>query len=358
MAEGARIVIHAGMHKTGSTAIQAVFGARGVPGVDHPGGSRANQSDTVLLLFAEGQLLEKFHAARLPHLSRRTLMRRRAREEARLAARLERSGAPVFLFSAEDIAAPDFDTAATARMAEFLGRSGRRIEVQAYVRAPVSFMQSAFQQRVKQEKPGAATLDAGTLWPRYRDRFEKFDTVLGRDRVHLHAFDPAAFPGGDVAADFAARLGVALPGVPPVRANDGLSREAMAVAWCRLAGRLGPDFPDAARGARFRATPARALAGFGQGRFAFAEAFLAPAIAAQHADLDWIEGRLGRALPDRAPPADGIADAAGMAAIAESCRGALAAYLDTLPPPPSRPHRALARLARGMRRGLGLRGRA
>ena len=98
-----------------------------------------------------------------------------------------------------------------------------------------------------------------------------------------------AFPGGDVVADFAAKLGVALPGARPVRANDGLSREAMAVAWCRLAGCLGPDYPDRARAARFRATPARALSGFGQGRFAFAEAVLAPAVAAQRADLDWME---------------------------------------------------------------------
>ena len=265
MAELGRIVIHAGMHKTGSTAIQAVFGTRGVAGVDHPGGPRANLSDEVLLLFAEGRLLDTVHAARLPHLSRRALMRRRARAEARLAARLARCRAAVFLVSAEDIAAPDFDTAATARMVDFLGRSGRAIELQAYVRAPVSFMQSAFQQRVKQDKPGAAELDARTLWPCYRDRFEKFDTVLGRDRVHLHAFDPAAFPGGDVVADFAARLGVALPEAPPLRANDGLSREAMAVAWCRLAGRLGPDYPDAARARGSAPRPRGRWPGSGRG---------------------------------------------------------------------------------------------
>lgn len=358
MAERGRLVIHAGMHKTGSTAIQEVFGGRGVAGVDHPAGPRSNLSDTVLLLFAEGPLLEKFHAARLPHLSRRALMRRRARETARLTARLARAQAPIFLFSAEDIAAPDFDGATTARMAEFLTRSGREIEVRAYVRAPVSFMQSAFQQRVKQDKPGAANLDARTLWPCYRDRFEKFDTVFGRDRVHLHAFDPAAFPGRDVVSDFAARLGVALPGAPDLRANDGLSREAMAVAWCRLAGRLGPDYPDSTRAARFRATPARALAGFGQGRFAFSKAFLGPALEAHRADLDWMETRLGRALPDRSPPVEGLATAADFEVIAENVRAALAAHLDTLPPPPSGMRRAMARVGRRMRQGLGLRGPA
>jgi len=358
MAERGQLVVHAGMHKTGSTAIQEVFGARAVAGVDHPGGPRSNLSDTVLLLFAEGPLLEKFHAARVPHLSRRALMRQRAREETRLTARLARARAPIFLFSAEDIAAPDFDVAATARMADFLDRSGRRIDVRAYVRAPISFMQSAFQQRVKQDKPGAADLDARTLWPCYRARFEKLDTVFGRDRVHLRAFDPSGFPGGDVVADFAAWLGVTLPEAAPLRANDGLSREAMAVAWCRLADRLGADYPDAARAAHFRATPARALTGFGQGRFAFSEEFLGPALEAHRADLNWMETRLGRALPDRAPPAEGLAGVADFEAISEEVRAALAAHLDTLPPPPSGMRRALARVRRQVRQGLGLRGRA
>jgi len=355
MAERLRTIIHAGMHKTGSTAIQEVFGARGVAGVGHPGGPRTNLSDMVLLLFAEGALLEKFHTARLPHLSQRALMRKRARNEAKLASELSACRAPVFLFSAEDIAAPDFDTAATRRMADFFRGFDRTIEVQAYVRAPVSFMQSAFQQRVKQGKREAAKLDASTLWPCYRDRFEKFDTVFGRENVHLHPFDPKHFRDGDVVADFADRLGVALPEAPPTRANDGLSGEAMAIAWCRLAGRLPADYPDAATASRFRATPARALSGFGKRKFAFAETFLAPTIAAQDDDLAWIEERLGQPLPDRPPHADAIGTGADMEAIAEENRAALAAYLATLPPLPSRPRRAMKRITRRLRWGLGLR---
>ena len=216
MAERPRIILHAGMHKTGSTAIQEMFGTHGVAGVAVPGvavsgGPRANLSDIVLLLFAEGPLLDKIHAARWPHLSRRAPLRARARSRDQLAAQiaawLADGTAPRFLVSAEDISAPDFDHAAVARMAAFFDRFGAETHVHAYARAPASFMQSAFQQRVKQEKPGAVDLDAAGLWPRYRARFEPLDDVFGPDRVHLRAFDPDAFTGGDVVADFAGWLG-------------------------------------------------------------------------------------------------------------------------------------------------------
>lgn len=384
MAERPRIILHAGMHKTGSTAIQELFGTHGVPGasvaavgmagVDPPGGPRANLSDVVLLLFAEGALLDKTHAARWPHLSRRALLRARDRTRDRLGARIESwletgtGTAPLFLVSAEDISAPDFDHAAVARMAEFFGRFGAETHVHAYARAPASFMQSAFQQRVKQEKPGAVDLDAANLWPRYRARFEPLDDVFGPDRVHLRAFDPDAFEGGDVVADFAGWLGLGPVTAPRGRANDGLSCEAVCVIFCRLAGLLARDYPAPDLAARFRATPARALAGFGTQRFAFSPAFLAPALTAQRADLDWIEARLGRALPDRRMATSGAApgSAAEMRAIAETCRDELCRFLRQAPPPPTGPRQALTRLGRrlhtglrkGVRRGLGRRDEA
>ena len=375
MAERPRIILHAGMHKTGSTAIQEMFGTHGVAGVAVPGvavsgGPRANLSDIVLLLFAEGPLLDKIHAARWPHLSRRALLRARARSRDQLAAQLEAwladGTAPRFLISAEDISAPDFDRAAVARMAAFFGQFGGQFgaetHVHAYVRAPASFMQSAFQQRVKQEKPGAVDLDAANLWPRYRARFEPLDDVFGPDRVHLRAFDPDAFTGGDVVADFAGWLGVDPVTRPPARANDGLSCEAVCVVFCRLAGLLPEDYPAPDLAARFRATPARALAGFGTRRFAFSQPFLDPARAAQRADLDWIEARLGRGLPDRQAPVAAPGNAADMRMVSETCRDDLCRFLAQAPSPPTGTRQALTRLGRrlrtGLRRGLGRPGEA
>lgn len=79
---------------------------------------------------------------------------------------------------------------------------------------------------MKQEKLGVTDLDADTLRPRCRARFEKLDHVFGRDRVHQRPFDPRNVPSDDIVLDFAEAVGVTLPADARVRANDGLSLEA------------------------------------------------------------------------------------------------------------------------------------
>lgn len=328
-----RIVLHAGMHKTGSTAIQAAFCRTPPDGVETPGGPRLNLSDDVQLLFQTGPALEKFRAARYAHLDAAALARWRADVLERWRAALRRCRAPVFLISAEDLSAPDFGMDALARLVAFLHETcpGAGIEALAYIRPPVPFMQSAFQQRVKEDKPAAREIDLRSLWPGYRARLEKFDTVLGTDAVLLRPFDPSAFPEGDVVADMAQVLGVRTAGGQ--RANDGLSLEAMAVAQARLARALPDDYPSPETAARFRALPARALQGFGARRFGFAADLIIPVLAAQADDLRWMETRLGRPFDPASPPPDAIHDAADLRAIALDSRDALAAYVAACPAP-------------------------
>ena len=63
-------------------------------------------------------------------------------------------------------------------LAQPIGRPN--ITVIAYVRPPVSFMASAFQQAVRVE---GRTDRRSRFWPGYRERFEKLDTVFGRENV-------------------------------------------------------------------------------------------------------------------------------------------------------------------------------
>ncbi|SUZ31964.1 hypothetical protein ROE7235_01715 [Roseibaca ekhonensis] len=322
-----RIVLHAGMHKTGSTAIQQAFCSDPPKGLSLPGGPRLNQSDDVQLLFQTGAALDKFHAARYRHLDSAALGRWRDDLAARWRSALARARTPVFLISAEDLSAPDFGQDALVRLVDFLRatRPEAQIEAIAYVRAPRGFMQSAFQQRVKEEKPAARDLDPASLWPNYRARLEKFDAVLGADAVTLRIFAPTHFPNGDVVADLGSFLEVST--ASGNQANDGLSLEAMAVAQARLAGRLPVDFPNRALAERFRALPARSLAGLGTRRFAFSDSLVAPVLTANSHDLDWIESRLGQRLTERAAPPDAIGSADELLTLAIDSRDALAAYV-------------------------------
>lgn len=164
----------------------------------------------------------------------------------------------------------------------------------AYVRDPVSFASSVFQQVVRQSLPDP---DLGKLLPGYRGRFGPWMQALGRPNVTLVAFDPSGFAGGDLMVDFARRVGLSEQHAraEAIRRNDSLSAEATALLYA-LQRRIGQRrlAGDLLAGARRTAVLMR---GFGHRKFAFSPAALAPGLERQAADIAWVEQRIGHALP-------------------------------------------------------------
>jgi hypothetical protein len=278
---------------------------------------KANQSDLARLLFEEGERLEQFRASRMAGTTRSALAQARAVARDRLSRDLERCRAPVFVFSAEDMTAPDFPHEALARAAAFFRRFSDRVEAIAYVRSPVAFMTSAYIQRLRDRKPEALDFAPGTLWPEYRCRFEKVDAVFGRAATILRAFDPKSLSGGDVVRDF---LGLLVPEqadrIRVARSNDALSLPALALLYARVAveeGRTEDFSPVEAR--TLRALEARRLRALPGPRLVIDPSILVPVRNARADDLAWIERRLGRALPD-ATPGPGLTDAREMLTLA------------------------------------------
>lgn len=299
-----RIVIHMGMHKTGSSAIQACFHATPVAGARYLRAASSNHSSLFVLLFDDPARVPRYHGfsvlgpdfvARLPENRRRGL----AALEAQLAEMAASGG--TLVISGEDISSPEFVQARQA-MHDLLRRWSDDILVVAYVRSPLSYAVSAFQEQLK--GPHRVDLDLSRAWPQYRTRFEQMEALVGPDRLRLRRFAPDALVGGDVVADFCHAIGVAPPSVPPARVNETLGLEATALLY--LQRRLGRGFVGGFPGAheanaRFVALLDRP----GGRRFTFAADRWAPVLAANRADLDWIEARLGGPLAD-APPAGAV----------------------------------------------------
>ena len=86
------------------------------------------------------------------------------------------------------------------------------MRVIGYVRPPVAFKTSLFQQRVKH---GLGAFNIDGIRPKYRKRFRKFDTVFGTGNVTLRKFDPATFPDRCVVRDFCQQLGIPAPSPAP-----------------------------------------------------------------------------------------------------------------------------------------------
>ena len=316
---GPRILLHLGTHKTGSTSIQQTLWRARSANVGLPRGGKANQSDLARLLFEEGDRLEQFRITRMAGTDRAALAKAREAARDRLARDLARCRRSVFVFSAEDMTAPDFPEEALHRAADFFRGFSDRVEAVAYVRAPLAFMTSAYLQRLRELKPTALDFAPETLWPGYRDRFEKLDTVFGTGATTLRAFDRATLEGGDVVRDFLGLIDAGLAGrIRVLRSNESLALPALALLYARLAVETGAktDFTgDEARSlCGLKARRLRPLAG---PPLVIDAGVLDPVREAHADDLAWMERRLGRTLPD-APIGEGLTEARAMLPLARA----------------------------------------
>lgn len=223
-----RIVIHAGMHKTGSSSIQDYMGAQTDEEIVYARWASSNHCGLFVLLFQDPELIVNYHGFKARGAAfLATLPELRAKWRQSIIEDLERSRDKTFVFSAEDISWPQFQLA-RKNMHDFFRSWSDDITVVGYVRDPLSFAVSAFQQRLK---GGMTTFAPHTHWPEYEGRFAQMDELFGRDKVILRPYDRSQLHGGDVVADFAAILGTEFVPDRNAEANTSLSAEATALLF-------------------------------------------------------------------------------------------------------------------------------
>jgi hypothetical protein len=111
-----------------------------------------------------------------------------------------------------------FETADFERLRDAIAPHTRAIRVLAYLRDPLGFASSMFQQMVKN---GQKTFSVPDL--KYRPRLEPALRVFGLDAVDVVMFDKDTLPGGDVITDFCARIGIDRSRLTNKIANERLS---------------------------------------------------------------------------------------------------------------------------------------
>jgi hypothetical protein len=297
------VILHVGMHKTGSTSVQqSLVGHQdeacmvlpnpiGVPNhstflfslVQSAGRARRGRTRVRSRAGAGvGTDVPPNHAVKMidPTDAERALERAVRALGAR---RLVISGEGAMLLSPDELAV----------LRDRLCAHGLEPRLYAYVRAPVAYATSLFQQHMKNAT--APRFDLAARFCDYRDRFEKFDDVFGRERVELRKFDPATFTEHCVVRDFCRWTGVSFRG-PVVRANESLNVEVVRLAYVyhRMADAGVVPAADTPTMRRI----VRNLAPIEGGRLRFAPALLRPLVQARQDDITWIEQRLGASLAE------------------------------------------------------------
>ncbi|WP_139792816.1 hypothetical protein [Pseudophaeobacter leonis] len=219
-----RLVIHAGMHKTGSTSLQHALGMRDIPDVHYVRLGKDNHSTALIELYLQNPR-QHFAIHRLG-LTDSELQDRKKKLEQRLIRQLNNRPEETFVISGEWLShAPK---PALDALRDAMGPHFTQTDIFCYVRAPGSLLPSIMQQRIK---TGGANFELH--WPGYRSQMEQLDRAFGRENVHFRLYDAKAFRDGDIVSDFADWTGIPLRAQPQqTRRNTSLSAAALALIGC------------------------------------------------------------------------------------------------------------------------------
>jgi hypothetical protein len=286
-----KIIVHAGMHKTGSSSIQDTFSKADITPVEYLPDTPANHSGLMMLLFMEK--VENFHSFRARGKTRPQLLEERKVAQEQLTQYFADTRAETVMISGESISGMNLRE--TERLAEFLYAQTKNVQVIAYVRPPCSFITSSFQQKLK--SGDRKKFQPSELWPDYRRRFAKFFRVFGKDNVTLRPFIRGEMKDGNVVLDIAEFLGVRIAEEDVVVSNESLSLEATSLLYAQR--NLGKGMLTGFdRVHRINKDFIQLLSGIGTRKMAFSRSLLEEIVQDQAADMEWIEARLGRKFLD------------------------------------------------------------
>ena len=199
-------------------------------------------------------------------------------------------------FSSESL--PIVDKTELGELRGFFAAAGYQPKAVGYIRPPKSLIDSDFQQRVK---TGTKNLEVRALFPKYRQLFEKFDPIFGRENVSYWVFDPKTFVHGDVVRDFASHIGIDVDAKDVWRENDALSLPALSLLFAYR--KYGAPY----EGGRTNTRLIKKLQSLPGGKVRLHSSLLAPVFDEFGRELAWMEGRLGVSLTEKLDADDAIA---------------------------------------------------
>lgn len=279
-----RCIIHFGLHKTGTTAIQeALFAGYAGPDVGYIHCGTPFIGRTIVTAFCQPpwRVLRDLRAVD-------EMACLRAKEDLRAA--IQGSNAQLLLLSAEDLS--HLQAGELADCLGFLCGLDLELEAVGYIRDYQSWCESMFQQAVKHGDWPVKLFPFGANT--CRSAIEQFDLLLGREKVTLWKYDRRRFPQGCIVRDFFLRTGLGEFSGNSGNCNQGISLEAAKFLRAFHLGTNRPLCDTAGMIRNYRL--AIHLSGLSGTQVRFHPSLINERMKDDAADLKWIERRLGEPI--------------------------------------------------------------
>ncbi len=285
-------IVHIGMHKTGSSSIQeTLFNNLTDPGFEYADLGLANQSTLIYTLFSDEP--ENYHKYRKLGLKKTEVNQIIQDNHERLVTSLQKQSSSTIIFSAEELTLLNTESE-LPRFKNFLSECFDTIQIIGYVRAPHTFMESVFQEKVK--SGSFDNLNFNNLYPKYRNKFQKFDHIFGRNNVQLVKFDTNYFPKGDVVLDFCQRLNINISPMGNQYFNESISKEAVAIMFAY--NKYGPGLGIGRNVLKEIRESRKKLSLIGSNNLKFSPDLLKSVLETNRDDIKWMETRLGESIEE------------------------------------------------------------
>lgn len=274
-----QVILHVGMHKTGTTSIQKSLDGFSSQGVRYVGLTNPNHTGPIAAAFlTEGTQGNRLRAGR----SQEQMARVKKQTLTRLRMELSNEDFHTFIISGEGIVF--LPPASLLQLRETLLEYVDSVQVFAYVREPVGFSSSAFQQRTKGGDANFRLEQA-----QYRRKFAPLLEIFGRENVSVKEFSRPALRDGSVVVDFCHLWKIPFDPQREVRSNESVSEAALKLI--HLFNRSGPSSTGAPAWAKARRAFIEAISGHFKGRFDLPVKFHGGAI--DEEDIAWLGENLG-----------------------------------------------------------------
>jgi nucleoid DNA-binding protein len=293
------------MHKTGSSSIQRTLSkALGTGnfvyadmGNDRDLPIGPNHSVPIYLLFSSKP--NRHDIYKKLRWDKQEIVRTRNAIRSKLERCINNSRGKTVIISGEGI--PMLSKSDLLNMKKYFERYFDDILIVGYIRPPVSYMESTFQQIIQVFGFGNLNFDdaCSKSYPKYRVRFEKFYDIFSAGKVRLWKFNPSVFPDKCVVQDFCSRLGIEVPPEMAVRINESLSKEAVSLLYFYKKYRTVFETGRNAVKANTRLI-ARVSEIKGE-KISFSRELVDPILEKNRADIEWMEEKLGQTLAEEVP---------------------------------------------------------